>query len=181
MRDLQSAVVYTFGSAAGGILTATALWVASGILAPLPAHLKTALLLLGLGWTLMPSGTVLRLQLPQNSRQIPQEVLLEGGRWGVLQFGFEIGTGVRTYLPTTTAHALAMFLLFANPTLAEAVTLGTGFGMGRALQLIVAALVTDRDSMLEGWHLPVEVLAAFAPVVPVVVTLAVVFHGNRGM
>jgi len=124
---------------------------------------------------------LLGIELPQRRRQIPQDVLLERGALGALQFGFEIATGVRTHLPTAAAHVVALFLLFGGPTLLEAVAVGVGFGLGRALQLIVTALIRDRDSFLEGWHRPVATVSRLAPIPPAAIVLAVISGAARAV
>jgi transposase-like protein len=42
-------------------------------------------------------------------RQVPQDVFARGLYRAALQFGFEMGTGVRTYVPATTPYLLAAF------------------------------------------------------------------------
>lgn len=104
------------------------LWLPSGLAAPIPADwrhgLIVAVALLGL---LRETGAV-RFWLPQNSRQISREVL----RRSALQFGFELGTGVRTYLSSTAPYVVAVALVLAAPDLWIALLTGAGFGLGRA-------------------------------------------------
>ena len=52
------------------------------------------------------------IRLPQNARQIEQDVLQRNRRRGCSQFGFELGTGVRTYVSATAPYVLAVALLF---------------------------------------------------------------------
>lgn len=74
---------------------------------------------------------VYRLPLPQNARQVPEWIIDDGGKLGALQFGFEMGTGVRTYMTSGTPHLLLMTtVLFAD--LGEGVLAGALFGAGRA-------------------------------------------------
>ncbi|MCF6525796.1 hypothetical protein HOY81_22360 [Streptomyces sp. JJ36] len=74
---------------------------------------------------------LLRLALPQNARQIPQHVLHRHLLGGALQFGFELGTGVRTYLSASTPYALAAAVLLHGGLL-PALLAGSGFALGRA-------------------------------------------------
>ncbi|MGH3661837.1 MAG: hypothetical protein ACRDTQ_08255, partial [Micromonosporaceae bacterium] len=70
--------------------------------------------------------------LPQNRRQIPQDVLRRGVARGAAQFGFELGTGVRTYVPASAPYVLALAVLLVGQQLHVAVLAGLGFGVGRA-------------------------------------------------
>jgi hypothetical protein len=74
---------------------------------------------------------IVRLPLPQNARQVPQWVIDEGGRFGALQFGFEMGTGARTFMTSGLPHLvlLAVLLIAAWP---HALLAGLAFGAGRA-------------------------------------------------
>ena len=90
------------------------------------------------------------------------------GLKGVLQFGYEIGTGARTFLPTAAPHVIAAYLVFAVPTLSGAVLLGAAFGVGRGLQNLIVSGLADRGSFLEGWLRPVSMAAPFAPAVAAV-------------
>lgn len=71
-------------------------------------------------------------RLPQNRRLVPQTVMRHPIA-GPLRFGFEMGTGVRTYSPSVLP--LATFLLIAlwSGSLALALVAGLGFGAGRGL------------------------------------------------
>jgi hypothetical protein len=74
---------------------------------------------------------ILTLRLPQNGRQVPQGIVEDGGQYGALQFGFEMGTGVRTFMTSGLPHVLAALVLLVASWPAAVVT-GLGFGAGRA-------------------------------------------------
>jgi hypothetical protein len=109
----------------------------SGLSAPLPQSWRYATVpgvaLLGL---LRELGVV-RIRLPQNARQIPQDVLRRDLRRGALQFGFELGTGVRTYVSASAPYVLAVAVFLAGQRLPVALLAGLGFGVGRALTPLV--------------------------------------------
>ena len=70
-------------------------------------------------------------RMPQNRRIIAQEISTIRPNLASFQFGFELGTGVRTYLPSTLPIAgLAFLLLFG--CLSCGIVVGIGFGTGRA-------------------------------------------------
>jgi hypothetical protein len=72
-----------------------------------------------------------RVALPHRRAQVPSAVIGTGGQAGALQFGFEMGTGVRTHMPSNLPYLpLVMVLLVGN--WAAALLAGLGFGLGRA-------------------------------------------------
>ncbi|CUR62560.1 membrane hypothetical protein [metagenome] len=64
---------------------------------------------------------------------------LRGPTYGALQFGFEMGTGLRTFMTSVLPHAIALCALFFLPT-ADAVLAGFGFGAGRAAVPLARAI-----------------------------------------
>lgn len=123
---------FTAGLLAGGVLTALGLWLLSGLARPAPpAGRYGVVLAVALLGVLRDAGLV-RLRLPQNSRQVPREVLRPGLAGGVLRFGFELGTGVRTYVSSSSPYVVAVALLLSAPSPLVAALAGAGFGAGRA-------------------------------------------------
>ncbi len=76
-----------------------------------------------------------RLPLPQNARAVPQEIITSGSHSGPLQFGFEMGTGVRTFMPSGVPHIVAIGLILTGSPLVGLVA-GIGFGLGRAAMTV---------------------------------------------
>jgi hypothetical protein len=72
------------------------------------------------------------LRLPQNGRAVPQDIITRQGIEGPLQFGFEMGTGLRTFMPSSVPHVLALSVLLVGG-LGPGVAAGLGFGLGRVL------------------------------------------------
>jgi hypothetical protein len=138
------------------------LHVGSGLLAPVPAGVRrVALVAVALLGLLRELGVV-RLPLPQNARQIPQEVLHRDRLRGSARFGFELGTGVRTYVSATAPYVLAAAVLLLGQDPAAAVAAGLGFGAGRAATPLLRRLSGDPgrwDADLVG-RLPAVKLAA---------------------
>ena len=131
----QTGVLFTFvtGLLLGGVLTAFMLWLMSGLAAPLGPQPRQAIVIAIAALGVLHQAKLLRIPLPQNARQIPQDVLLNRPRLGVLQFGFELGTGVRTYLSSSAPYVLALSLVISHAHLGVALAAGAGFGAGRAL------------------------------------------------
>lgn len=130
------------------MLTATVLWLLSGLAAPIPPPARHAVILLAAALAVLRDAGLLRLPLPQRTWQVPQHVLrrpIAGG----LRFGFELGTGVRTYLSASTPYVLAIALLVGGGVdsgLGTALAAGVGFGLGRACTPLVRLLSGAPDA-----------------------------------
>ncbi|MCZ3390010.1 MAG: hypothetical protein LH645_13070 [Actinomycetia bacterium] len=85
---------------------------------------------------------VLRFPLPQNKRLVPITVFRLGERFGPIQFGFEMGSGIRTYVTSSLPYLLvvATVLLASLP---EALVAGGGFAIGRSAMAIQSVRVGD--------------------------------------
>lgn len=139
-------LAFAAGLVAGGMLSAAvAVVLGSLVRGPVPPSARYAISLAVLGILLLREVGVLRLPLPQQRRLVPESVFRLGRHLGPLQFGIEMGTGVRTYLPSGLPYALlaAVALLARWP---DAVLAGAGFGLGRAL--MTTAALSTRDG---GW------------------------------
>jgi hypothetical protein len=133
VRQDQVLAVFTLGLLLGGTLSASVLWLLSGFAAPLPEAVRTgAVLAVAVLGVVREAGWV-RLPLPQNARQIPQEVLRSRIRRGALQFGFELGTGVRTFVSASAPYVVALGLPLSHQGPVPTILAGTGFGAGRAV------------------------------------------------
>ncbi|MGW5360135.1 hypothetical protein [Actinopolymorpha pittospori] len=123
---------FSAGLLAGG-LTSSLVTVAIGVLLRpfLPRMVVVALVLLAFAAVTLIEFGAIRLRLPQNARQVPETIGDDGPRYGALHFGFEMGTGVRTYMTTGLPHVLALAVLVTAGWTA-ATTAGLAFGAGRA-------------------------------------------------
>jgi hypothetical protein len=85
-----------------------------------------------------------RIMLPESRHQIPTDVF--GGSLvnGAFRFGFELGTGVRTYAGASAPYILLLVVLIGWLPLGWALLLGAGFGVARALPLIIHMAAADR-------------------------------------
>lgn len=72
-----------------------------------------------------------RVTLPHRRAQVPSAVIGAGPEAGALQFGFEMGSGVRTHLPSNLPYLPLVAVLLVGSWVA-AMTAGLGFGLGRA-------------------------------------------------
>jgi len=139
-------------------------WLLSGLAEPLPAYSRTALILTVAAVGAAREAGLITIPLPQNARQIPQEVLQFRLRRGSLQFGFELGTGVRTYVSASTPYVLALGLLLSRQGIAATAIVGTAFGAGRALSaaLTLWSRDPDRDAAIAARMTWIKNLTAFA-------------------
>jgi hypothetical protein len=145
VRQGEILAVFTLGLLLGGAVSGTVIWLLSGLTAPLPSYARTGAILLV---AVLGAGRELGLfplPLPQNARQIPQEVLQFRMRRGSLQFGFELGTGVRTYVSASTPYVLALGLLLSRQALVPILLAGAAFGLGRALSAALTYVSKDPD------------------------------------
>jgi hypothetical protein len=131
------------------MLTAAVLVVVGSLVrTPLPAPARWAVVGLMLIAVLLRHIGVLRFTLPENRRLVPETVFRLGRHLGPLQFGLEMGTGVRTYLPSGLPYvgAVAVLMIASWPL---AVCAGLGFGLGRALMTASSLRYTDDT---DGWY-----------------------------
>lgn len=137
--------MFTLGLLMGGVLTAGVLWLLSGLFTPLPAGGRQVLIVAAALAAALRDAGRLTLRLPQNARQIPQDVLRRHLARGALQFGFELGTGVRTYVSASAPYAIAVAVLLSGGSYAPALAAGLGFGAGRALTPALRRLSGDGE------------------------------------
>lgn len=150
----------------GALLSALVLWAVSGLVTPVPPAVRHGIVVAAAVAGVLRDAGVVRFPLPQNARQVPQAVLTGDVARGSLRFGFEMGTGVRTYVSSTVPYVLAVALLLTGPGFLTAVAAGAGFGLGRALT--PAARYASGDG--EAWDV---VLHQHLPTIKVVGGLAV--------
>ncbi|HIW61702.1 MAG TPA: hypothetical protein H9881_04540 [Candidatus Stackebrandtia excrementipullorum] len=162
--------LFTAGLLLGGCLTALSLWLVSGLTMPIPAVWRYGAATFIAVVAILRDADVLRFPMPQNARQIPQEVFQRHLLRGSLQFGFELGTGVRTYVSSSAPYVVASMLLLSSDGFVAALVAGLGFGVGRAttpLARVISRDGVDWDARLAG-RLPIitigicSVLAAVA-------------------
>ncbi|MDQ3906652.1 MAG: hypothetical protein M3300_14775 [Actinomycetota bacterium] len=72
-----------------------------------------------------------RAVLPHRRAQVPSTVIAAGGDAGALRFGFEMGSGVRTHMPSNLPY-LPLFAVLLISSWPAALACGLGFGVGRA-------------------------------------------------
>lgn len=144
--DQKIVFAYLLGTTSGALLTTVVVWVLSGFVEPLGSGLRAAMLLAGAVFVVLCKHGPLAgvISLPESRRQIPAEVFGGSLVRGAYRFGLELGTGVRTYASSPAPYILLLAVFFARLTLADALLVGLGFGVGRAFPLMVQFTVGGR-------------------------------------
>lgn len=85
--------------------------------------------------------------VPHLRRQVPSEVPRDGGDAGLMQFGFEVGAGVRTHLTSTLPPAVIATALLLAPSWWALATVSLAFGSVRGLWPFAKGVVSSEA----GW------------------------------
>jgi hypothetical protein len=125
--------VYSVGLLAGALVSGAFVWVLAGLADPVPETAAKALAVAVVAVALARDLGTLRLRLPENRRLVPERVFADGMVGGALRFGFEMGTGVRTYVPSSTPYVLVAALVLTSSGAREVVLAAVGFAAGRAV------------------------------------------------
>jgi hypothetical protein len=115
----------------------------------LPAPVRQVLFGLVALPVLLRECGMLRFPVPQNARLVPEQVqhLRE---WGALQFGFEMGTGMRTYSPSALPHLALVAIVLIVPFPA-AFVLAAGFAAGRLAMPLLSNGWSDDGAWTTLW------------------------------
>ena len=90
-----------------------------------------------------------RFRVPENARLVPEEVQ-HRGQWGALQFGFEMGTGMRTYSPSALPHLALAAVVLVVP-LPVAFVVAAGFAAGRWAMPVLSNAWSDDGGWTALW------------------------------
>jgi hypothetical protein len=111
---------------------------------------------------------VIAFRLPETARLVPKDVFNKGLLRGTLQFGFEMGTGARTFVSSNAPYVLVVALAFAIDDLLHACLMGVAFGCGRSLMPLARYASGEEqrwDESMERtvrWAVPVATCACAA-------------------
>jgi len=157
-------------------VSALALFVVSGLFTPVPSEVRHVLVVALAVAGVLRGAEVVTFPLPQNARQVPQDVLTRDVARGSLRFGFEMGTGVRTYVSSTVPYVLAAALLLTAPGLAIATVTGFGFGVGRAITPTARHASPNGEQWDDALHRHLRVINLTAEVGTAVVLAVLLFR-----
>lgn len=139
--------MFCVGLIIGGLFTSMILYVLNRLFSPLPALGAGVLLLAACLSALLREFEVVAFPLPENQRLIPRNVFENQPVRGAGQFGLELGTGLRTFVPATSPYLLALAMVLIAPGAVAAIACGVGFGAGRT----TALLARNASRRVEGW------------------------------
>jgi hypothetical protein len=144
--DLRIVWTYLVGTCLGSLLTVTVAWFLSGFASVVPATWRIVLLCAGAAfiWLGKEGPLAHRITLPESRHQIPTDVFIGSPARGAFRFGFELGTGVRTYAAASAPYILLLLLLVGALPVGWALLVAGGFGLGRAMPLMIQLAAPDR-------------------------------------
>jgi hypothetical protein len=124
-------MTFGLGLQFGALLVVLVAGVVGGLVqALLPLTVRLVVFgLLVLAVLLREAGLVV-LPVPENKRLVPENVQHRGRVVGPIQFGFEMGTGMRTYSPSALPHLVLLGVLLVLP-FSGALAAGIGFAAAR--------------------------------------------------
>ena len=123
----------------GTLATTFIVWTVGGLLRP-PLGVVDRPLIAVLAFALgMREFDFVRFRLPQNARQIPQSVFAYRPSRAYLQFGFELGTGVRTHVTSSIVYLVPVAVLLIPKLFVDAVVMALAYAIGRSLVPLVSA------------------------------------------
>ena len=158
------------------MVTAFALVAIGSLLrAPLPEAARQFLLLSIAAVLVAREFGLFSFPVPQNARLVPQFVT-RVPFWGAVQFGAEMGTGMRTYSPTGLPHIMVAAIVLCA-SWSEALAAGVGFALGRTLMLLIFLVSADKTAADSAFERGIPRLGPLfaAMIVPLVVGLAAVW------
>ncbi|MEU7909348.1 hypothetical protein [Actinoplanes sp. NPDC049118] len=139
-------LAFCLGQVLGALATALgALVLGSLVRLAAPPVVWIVLLVCWFGVIAVREFGVVSFGLPQNARLVPETVFRHGRFFGPLQFGLEMGTGLRTYVTSGLPYVLLPAVaLLASPV--AALVAGVGFGLGRSLMTSSNLRFSDDNS-----------------------------------
>jgi hypothetical protein len=151
VRRRRSMVAFTVGLVAGGAITGTCLAVAAAVVRPPLTPPWNVVLMGAVCAALLSQETgLINLRLPQRRRLVPFAVFRLGPIFGPLEFGVEMGTGLRTYVSSAAPYAVVAAALLTAESL-DALAAGVGFGLGRAAMTTASVLSRDTSAWDRQW------------------------------
>lgn len=122
------------GALIGGVTSGAGVGIGALLIPSVPSWVSLALLGLIAALVLLRDSGIVAVPFPQNPRQVRQSVLRMHPASGALMFGFELGTGARTYMTGAAPFIAIMAVLTTQGHgLFAGVLAGAGFGLGRGL------------------------------------------------
>lgn len=152
-RGPRNILAFAAACVLGGSVTGFALAVLGGLVpvSPPPGPAAAGLAVLACLALLRDLGVV-RFWMPENRRQVRQSVLRLRPLAGDIMFGFEMGTGARTYVPAASPYLIILVVVAFGDGVVPGLATGAAFGLSRGLVIVDRSLHRNRagwDSALE--------------------------------
>lgn len=145
VRRRVSLAGYLLGLGSGAAVT-SALCVTIGTLVNSVTQIRSvvSLCVLAVGSILLVvrEAGIWNFPLPENKRLVPESVFRFGPFLGSMQFGIEMGSGVRTFVTSTVPYFLLVSIV-VYPTLFGGVTAAFGFAAGRYVMTVSSIFYGD--------------------------------------
>jgi hypothetical protein len=107
---------------------------------------------------LLREAGLISLPVPENRRLVPEHVLHRGRTLGPVQFGFEMGTGMRTYSPSALPHLVLLAIVLAIP-LSGAMLAAVGFAAARWIMAAASIGHSEAGEWTDAWKAHQRLLA----------------------
>ena len=114
-----------------------------------PTPVRTAVFAMAALTVLGRELGIWRFRVPENARLVPEDVQ-HRAQWGALQFGFEMGTGMRTYSPSALPHLVLAAVVLVVP-LPVAPLVAAGFAAGRFAMPVLSNAWSDDGGWTAVW------------------------------
>lgn len=129
------------GSLTGGMVSGAVVGLIALLVPTPPVWLAVALVGLTAALVVLRDTGLAAVPFPQNARQVRQSVTKMHPASGALMFGFELGTGARTFMTGAAPYiAIAAVLVAGGHGMLPGLLAGAGFGLGRGLVPVERAL-----------------------------------------
>jgi hypothetical protein len=138
------------GLVTGALVSATVIVIVGSLLRLVISGLAWPIVLTACAVLVLRELRVVSFGLPQNARLVPQSVFRHGPHFGSFEFGFEMGTGVRTYVTSSLPYALVLAIGFGSD-LPTALIAGVGFGLGRLIMTTTGVRYGDLEQRWPSW------------------------------
>lgn len=173
-RDSQRAALAVFSLALvlGAIGSALGIWFVGGLIREAAKPFAQVLVALAAIALVAREFRIVRFRLPAIGRQVPQSVFSKRVYVAAFQFGFALGTGLRTRITANSPYLLFVALLLWVSDVESALALGVGFGAGRAFPAISRYLRKEEENWDDTprlrWMVPASSVASMVGVVGLV-------------
>jgi MFS family permease len=156
---------YLIGATAGGACLGACLSAGSGVLSAVGLPRGVESILTAVALVVGLAGDARLIRLPDRPRQVNERWLERYRPWAYSSgFGWQIGTGVATYVMTDATYALIVASMLVLTPL-SALAMGTMFGLVRGACLLVGSSVTT-PGKLRSLHARLARLAPWSVAAP---------------